>query len=253
MLTLRDLQRRHSVRNYSETPLKGSLLNTLKAVVTDINSHEAGLNFQLITDDPAPFKGFMKSYGFFSGVNNYLAAVIDPAFDHAEERAGYCAEQFVMKAVKLGLGTCFVGGTFSRKDCSVQIRVYEKIPFVVTVGYPAEKVGLVSALAERMIHRNSKKPRDFFSGTAEQYEMLRREYDWFEPAIQAVALAPSALNKQPVRIGCIETGGKLKLAAYAINSSQYSDVELGIAKYNFGAIAPGFWEWGQSAQFVTEE
>ena len=116
MYTLKELRERKSVRGYTDESLSESIRNTLNAEATFINSHEAGLNFQVRYDDTDPFRGLTRSYGMFRGVRNYLAVVIDSTFEFALERAGYFAEGYVMKAVSLGLGTCFVGGTFSRSS-----------------------------------------------------------------------------------------------------------------------------------------
>ena len=89
MYTLKELRGRKSVRGYTEESLSESIRNTLNAEATFINSHEAGLNFQVRYDDADPFRGLTRSYGMFRGVRNYLAVVIDPTFEFALERAGY--------------------------------------------------------------------------------------------------------------------------------------------------------------------
>ena len=68
-----------------------------------VNTREAGMHFELVCDDPAPFKGFKASYGMFKGVRNYVAAVVDTSFPDSYERAGYFGQQIVVKAVGLGL------------------------------------------------------------------------------------------------------------------------------------------------------
>lgn len=263
-----NLKRRHSVRSYSEAEIPENIMNTLRAEVTFINSHEAGLNFQICFNDDEPFRGFSRSYGMFRNVRNYLAVVIDSTFPNALERAGFYAEQFVMKCVELGLGTSFVGGTFSRSHTNVRMEVYEKMPFIVAFGIPEiEKTSLVGKFAAKISHRNSKSGRDLFDGTDQQYSDALKRFPWLEDALEAVACAPSALNEQPVRITLksVDTlqqqeRKELKEAgyewpeafvAYTINRSKYA-AELGIAKFNFAAVVPGNWYWGETAPFLPD-
>ncbi|MDE6444962.1 MAG: hypothetical protein K2K64_11180, partial [Muribaculaceae bacterium] len=115
------LRKRRSVRSFTEQSLPKEIINKLRAEITMTNTHQQGFRFQLITDDPNPMRGVAKSYGTFLNPRNYLAAVVDTATPHVMERAGYFAEKFVMRAVELGLGTCFVGSTFDRKEVNAQM------------------------------------------------------------------------------------------------------------------------------------
>lgn len=250
------LRKRHSVRNYTTAPLGERVVNALRAEITMTNTHEAGLKFQLFFNEGSPFAGLTKSYGFFKGVSNYLAAVVDPAFPDAEERAGFFAEQFVMKCVSLGLGTCFVSGTYSRDDVRCQMRAGEKLLFLVAFGIPSEeKAPVVSRLMAGFIHRKQKSPRDFFSGDESVYKEALGLYPWLNDALEAVALAPSAVNRQPVRISLQKNsdGSSPQLIAFVENPDESTLIDLGIAKYNFNAIHPeGIWEWGNRSPFIPE-
>lgn len=243
MTALELLQSRHSVRSYSSRTVSEGIRNKLRSEVTFINTHEAGLNFQLCFDDDAPFRGVGRSYGMLRGVNNYLCAVIDPTFDDAYERAGYCAEQFVIEALKLGLGTCFVGGTFSRQHVGARVEVYEKVPFVVSFGYAEESLTpLIAKVAMKFAHRKTMSPRDFFDGNDSEYESALREFPWLFEALQAVACAPSYLNKRPVRLKVVTEDGMRHIVAYVTTKQETTLVDLGIAKYNVSTVVSGVWD-----------
>lgn len=243
------LRSRHSVRSYSVDSLGEKIINRLRSEVTYINTHEAGLNFQLCFDDGQPFAGMARSYGMFRNVRNYLVAVIDPTFAAAYERAGFFAEQFVMEAVEAGLGTCFVGGTFSRDHVGARVEVYEKIPFVVTFGIADERhTSFMAKMAVRMSHRKSLAPREFFDGSDEEYEEAKKDFPWLETGLEAIACAPSALNKQPVRIKAKTIDNKKQIIAYTVDPAKYA-VDLGIAKFNFSSVVPGIWDWGEKGVF----
>lgn len=253
MTNLETLQKRHSVRSYGVASLSEKLRNTLRSEVTFINTHEAGLNFQICFDDEAPFKGFGRSYGMFRGVRNYLVAVVDPTFPEARERAGYYAEQFVVEAVKAGLGTCFVGGTFSKTHVNAQVEVYEKIPFVVAFGVPEEtKTPLLTRVSVKFMHRSEVSPRDLFDGNNREYDAAVKDIPWLDAALEAVALAPSALNKRPVRLRPIYTdAGVMTVTAHTIGNEP-APVDLGIAKLNVAYAVGGVWEWGENGIFHAD-
>lgn len=244
---LKDLEARHSVRSFASQPLSEEIRNTLNAETTFVNTHEAGLNFQLVFDSDDPFRGFGRSYGLFRDARNYLACVTDPSFPNTSERAGYFAQKFVMNALARGLGSCFVGATYSRKHMDVELRVYEDIPFIVCFGYPEESAtGFIAKLSARMMHRHQRTPREFFDGDDEAYSRALDLYPWLPVALKALACAPSARNRQPVRISIDNEG---VLSARTISHDTFSDVDLGIGKFNFASVAPGDWEWGQGGRF----
>lgn len=262
------LCRRHSVRSYTGTSLSEDVINKLRSEVSYINSHEAGLNFQLCLGDDSPFRGVGRSYGMFKGVRNYLAAVIDPTFaggsGNTYERAGYAAENFVIKCTELGLGSCFVGGTFSKEHVSALLKVYEKIPFVVTFGLPDGKDTMIARMAKKVAHRHKMSPRGFFDGDDESYIEACKEFPWLPDALKALSVAPSALNSRPVRLEyskdhCLN-GDEVKfvessqcepqITAHTIDPAKYA-VELGIAKANIAYAIGGDWDWGENGAFYS--
>ena len=250
--TIEQLRERHSVRSFADREIETGLVNRLRSEATYINTHDAGLNFQLRFGDGEPMKGFARSYGMFRNVLNYMAPVIDPTFDHAVERAGYYSEQFVMECVNAGLGTCFVGGTYSRSHLDVTVEVYERIPFIVVFGYSeASATTLLGRLASKLTHRVTRQPRDFFDGTDEDYRRSCAEFTWLETALEAVACAPSGYNRQPVRLRRVETPEGPGIAAFTLDP-QKDAAELGIAKFNVAAAVGGCWDWGEGGVFVKD-
>lgn len=250
-MSLELLLKRRSVRSYLPDSLPDRIRESLRSEATFINTHEAGLNFQLLFDDDAPFRGFVRSYGMFRNARNYLAAVIDPTFADAEERAGFFAQQFVLAATRLGLGTCFVGGTFSRSNVNARIEVYERIPFVVVFGMEDRRHhSIIGKLTAGMTHGKKMDSEDFFLGSQTEFQEASSELPWLPVALKAVACAPSALNKRPVRLHADkDEKGDMRLRAHVSDPCKFS-VELGIAKCNVADVVPdGVWEWGNDGAF----
>lgn len=202
IMTLDDLRLRHSVRTYSPAPLDPSQIRTLNAVITDINTHQSGMHFQLVTDSPDPFKGFSKSYGMFRNARNYVACVVDKSYSNYLERGGYFGMQILMRAFTLGLGTCFVSGTFSAKDVEARVRPGEELLFLIVLGKEAEDGHdtFMASLMHKMSHRHSGlTPMDFLD-TKLPWEKICDAFPLLLKGLEAVSYAPSAMNRQPVGI-----------------------------------------------------
>lgn len=244
---LRLLRSRHSVRSYSMDPIEPAILNKLKATVTMVNTHEQGMRFQLITDDANPFRSYSRSYGVFENPRNYVAAVVDVATPDAYERAGYFGEQIVMKAVELGLATCFVGGTYDSSSVRAQIRAGEKILFLILFGYPKGKERFASRLMAGLIHLRKKEASSFFEPT-DMYASAEKEFPELSVGLEAVACAPSAVNRRPVRLYVGEKEGKRCLCAKVKAATPELLIDLGIAKFNFNYATSTECSWGNGSQ-----
>ncbi len=209
-MTLDLLSKRHSVRSYSTRPLSDSDKARIRSAVTAVNSHEAGLHFVLVTDSPEAFDGLGRSYGVFRGVRNYIALIVDSSsYKFMPEKAGYYAQMLVMKCVSMGLATCFVGATFSRRHLNVQLRAGWEILAVVTLGYPednSQTEGLIARVTHKLLKRKSKGPLQFYAGDLPWGE-VENIFPGMLDALKAVALAPSAMNRQPVSIYVREKDG----------------------------------------------
>lgn len=252
MTNIEILKSRKSVRSFGSSPISDSVKRTLQSEATFVNSHESGLNFRAVFDNDSPFKGIGRSYGMFRGVNNYLAVVVDTTFPHTMERAGYFAQQWIIEALKIGISTCFVGGTFSAAHVETMVEVYEKIPFVIAFGAAEEsRTSIAAKLATAIAHRKKHIPRDFFDGSDSEFEVATKNIKWLGTALEAVACAPSALNKQPVRIKPVETESGWTVSVHTMNPESDA-IELGIAKFNVAFALGGYWEWGENALFFPE-
>lgn len=257
MMTPEFLRSRHSVRRYNNDPIEASAVKALKAEITMINTHEAGMHFELVCNDNAPFEGFRASYGMFSGVRNYIAAVVDRSFPDVMEKAGYFSQQIVMKATALGLGTCYVGGTFDESRVNVVLRPDRKILFIIAVGYAeSKKDTFISGIAMKLAHRNDRKADDFFEPTGDfTLAEAKKIMSWLNDGLEGLSSAPSSLNRQPVRIRAVEKSGLEwiygpTVTAEVDGSNQKNLIDLGIGKFNFAEAAGGSWEWGNGAPFI---
>ena len=207
------IKARHSVRQYTETPLEEAVIKELEKEIVACND-EGGLHIQLVKNEPKAFNGFMAHYGKFSGVTNYIA-LIGPKNEGLDEACGYYGERLVLKAQKLGLNTCWVALTYKKVPSAFEIRRGEKLALVIAVGY-----GKTQGAAHK-----SKTPAEVSNVTEEAPQ-------WFKDGVDAALLAPTAINQQQFKL-TLDNGAVEAKALRGVCAK----VDLGIVKYHFEIAA----------------
>ena len=91
------------------------------------------------TDDMSP-QTKLGTYGVISGAKTFICGITEKVYRY-EENLGYAFEKIILYATSLGLGTCWLGGTFNRANFAkaVGLKENEIIPVVTPVGYAKEK------------------------------------------------------------------------------------------------------------------
>ncbi|MCL2492094.1 MAG: nitroreductase [Coriobacteriia bacterium] len=237
---LEAIETRVSRRSYIDTPLKPADVEALQALVDKYNGEE-DLNMRLVVGNGDAFLNFRKTYGFFSGVQNYLALVGDAKDFIETEKNGYFGELIVLEATARGLGTCWVGGTFDRHATPIELVGTQSVPCVITIGYVEPELSAREKTIKRITHRGTPKTVD---------EMTRLDEPipgWFYGGMKAVQKAPSAINRQPV-IFTLKDG--TVTAAVENSDAERIAYDLGIAKLHFSIGAGGgSWEFGNGGMF----
>jgi hypothetical protein len=179
------------------------------------------------------------------------------------EDFGYSMELLILKATEMELGTCWLGGTFTKSRFSLQmgLKPGEKIPAVTSIGYPNnqkawfDRVARIYAGADRRLPWNAL----FFRNSWDNpYEKELADV-YYEP-LQLVRLAPSASNKQPWRI--LFTEGKwhfylertpnypTPVFGQLLKISDLQRIDIGIALSHFELAVK---EGGISGEWVLSE
>lgn len=200
---------RHSVRTYEDRKLEEEVVRSLNEEISICNQ-EGALAIQLVTDDKDVFKGLMAHYGGFRGVSDYIALV--GADDGVlEEKVGYYGERIALKAQQLGLNTCWVAVTYKKGKCRAVVSAGQRLVCVLALGY-----GTVQGTA----HKSKE--------MAQLCKAGKDMPDWFKKGMEAVMLAPTAMNKQDFQV--ILDGEDVKFEA---KKGKYSKIDMGIVKYHF--------------------
>lgn len=232
------IELRKSRRHYTSEPIPEEINEALQAVVKEIN-RDTGLHLQMVFNHGEAFHGLRKSYGLFSGVQNYLVLAGDVSIPDIHEKLGYYGEKWVLHATMLGIGTCWVAGSYDKKSVHSQLRPNEEIIAVIPFGNYLEKEPMVAAFIRKQIHRNTK-------GIDELLNATDQPPNWVLKAMKYVVKAPSAANRQPVRFTCSE--GLVMASVSGASPTQL--IDLGIAKLHFEIGAEGgIWQWGNGGMF----
>ena len=231
---------RCSRRKYLSKPIESPCIAKLQALITEYQDH-GRLDIRLVLENGAAFNGFRKSYGMFSGVKNYICLIGDKSDMINTEKLGYYGELLVLHATILGLGTCWVGGSFHRASCPFGLRKGESIICAIAIGHVSTKLGMREKFIRNITHRKTK-------SIEQMHKSTNIVPEWFISGIKSVQMAPSAVNRQPVTF--LYTGENAVTASVKDITGDCYALDLGIAKLHFELGAGGgTWGFGNGAEF----
>ena len=127
------------------------------------------------------------------------------------EKAGYYGEKLVLECQKLGLNTCWVAITHGKTKAKTEKG--QKLLIVIALGY-GETQGVP--------HK---------SKSMAELSKADENAEWFTKGMEAVCLAPTAVNQQKFLFE-LKNGVVTAKALMGF----YSKTDLGIAKYHFEAV-----------------
>ena len=202
---------RHSVRNFTEQRIDGIVSEELQREINKCNE-ESSLNIQLVLNEE---KAFGRShYGNFQNCKNYIVIMGDKRDKTLEIQAGYYGERIALKAVELGLNTCWVALTYKKSEVPCVIKDNERIIIIIAVGY-----GVTNGVE----HKG--KVFKEVSATSES-----KCPEWYKKGIEYALLAPTAINQQKFKFELFNNNEvSLKISGFGVCTK----IDLGIVKYHF--------------------
>lgn len=243
------IRKRYSCRSYSSTAIEDSVLIKFKQAVDQPHCGPFGNTprFVLISVAAMPQHQWKKlgTYGVIKNAHLFLAGMVSPA-PMATCDYGYCKEKLILKATELGLGTCWLGGTFaiSAFGQAAEMRRNELLPTISPVGLAAGH----RSLTERAMRSFAGSDRRvdwttiFFDGDAAT-PLTPEKAGPYREALENVRQAPSASNKQPWRIVYVQ--GQNSFLFYLSRTFGYrhlrnvslQEIDMGIALCHFELTA----------------
>lgn len=181
-----------------------------------------GVRIILGACDESFFTPAVLKLGRIEGATRFAAILIDYRVPMAALHGGISGEAFALEATSCGLGTCWVTGTYRKKENPVIPEPYEDVAAVIALGVPKE--------ASPYPLKRKRKPLKRF--IEENPAALP---PWAKAACDALVEAPSALNQQP---------WKLRYGAGSLAYLGKGDINDGIAVLHMEAAlwdTPRLW------------
>ncbi len=235
---IKAIKSRRSVRTYDKVEIREEELKVINEFLKDESQIKGPfgsmVSLKLFNLEGNITEGGQKigTYGVIKGAKAFLAgtskkdkeAIID---------YGYVFERLVLLLTSMGLGTCWLAGTFSRSSFAKELKLNESeiIPAVSPVGYFGEKKSMLESFMRFAAKSDNRKPWEelfFFKSfdKALSKEMARE----LEVPLEMVRIGPSASNKQPWRIVVSEDKSALHLLfAKTPGYADFQLLDIGIA------------------------
>ena len=200
------IRRRYSCRRYLETPIEEQTRQRLaefavSSTAAPFSSTPARFILAASAEQDRQDLRGLGTYGFIKNPTGFIIGVVGRG-DKNLEGFGYLMERIVLFATDLGLGTCWVGGIFTRSGFSrrIETKKRETIPAIVTTGYMADGGGAGDPI-RRMAGSNQRLPWEtLFFDTRWGIPLAPEAAGAYAEVLEMVRLGPSASNKQPWRV-----------------------------------------------------
>ncbi len=196
--------RRYSCRTYLEQPIADDDKRRLCEFMATRTTGPLGAQarFGLLAAAPGDRQVLRRlgTYGFIKGATGFIVGAVQRA-PHDLEDYGYLLEEIVLFATGIGLGTCWLGGTFTRSTFVRRfggLGRHETMPAVLSVGHIGDD-GRGRIREREEGGRRLPAGELFFEGRYGQ-PLPVASAGRYVAALEAVRMAPSATNKQPWRI-----------------------------------------------------
>ena len=256
------IRQRQSVRSYDPArPVDEEARSRLEGCMGDNCAGPLGntVRFKLLDLEEVSRDELRRlgTYGVIRGASLYLLGAVSDNAGGMED-LGYCMERVILEATALGLGTCWLAGTFRRGSFARKMGLAkgELLPAISPIGYAADNKRVIEKLMKRGARSKQRKPWNQLFFTADSRTPLTEEgAGSYRDALEAVRLGPSATNRQPWRIIKDREGRfhlylqENRLYNRALGKILIQNIDMGIAMCHFALVAR---EKGVTGRWVQE-
>ncbi|GAG74958.1 unnamed protein product [marine sediment metagenome] len=142
------IKARTSWRTYSGEILKDDIRDAMIKLMKEndfespFSEFAGNARFELLSlpeFDPSE-KQKLGTYGTIEGAQDFIVGAVESS-KYDREHYGYIMESIILAATDLGLGTCWLGGTFNKSLFSAKIKKRENeiVPAITPIGYPVDR------------------------------------------------------------------------------------------------------------------
>lgn len=199
------IKQRFSCRTYFKKPIAEDKRQCLDNFLSSNGTGPLStpVRFQLAAateEDRNALKG-LGTYGIIKDATGFIVGAVGHSKKNLEDY-GYLMEGAILFATDIGLGTCWLGGTFTRSRFAKKISAArgELVPAVTAIGYIAER-GKFEGKMREIVGADKRHPWEnlFFRERFGAPLSAEEAGAYFVP-LEMVRVGPSASNKQPWRI-----------------------------------------------------
>lgn len=180
---------------------------------------------------------FVGIAGAYGGISNAPSALVFVGTDGGRaEGVGYTGEGFVLEAAARGLDTCWVAGLFSAHQAAALagLDTDERVFAVAALGHAR---GAATVKERLLFGAGRPKYRRPLAEIAPGHEAWPT---WARAAVEAVRVAPSAMNRQPWRFALVDDRLVVRLAGIDTpRTSKHLDCGIAMLHAEVGAISAG--------------
>ena len=248
MNIIETIQKRRSIRTYTGEPLREEHVSQIEKFINQLQAPfgvKARIELISINSNEKPIK--LGTYGWIKDAKDYLALIFEEA-PFAETAAAYMFEHIILFCTDLDLGTCWLGGSFSRSDFKKQVNLSpnEKLRIVSPVGYAIDKQRFLEKYIVRADkNHSSRKPfGELFFDKYFDNPLTETTAGLFSKPLEMVRLAPSANNKQEWRVLLDDKAVHFYKKPYPM----FDAIDMGIALCHFEMTCK---ELGIAGKFET--
>ncbi|HKZ43623.1 MAG TPA: nitroreductase family protein [Anaerolineales bacterium] len=200
------ISERFSCRTFQNRAIPSEMMENLQSFIQTNQEGPFGNDhrFKLVAvgKDDANILHGLGTYGFIKGAKGYLIGASIPSGMYLED-FGFLMEKFILAATAYGLGSCWLGGSFTRSSFGKRILLNpdEELPAVVALGIIEDpeiaRKGFIRKQAGSYERRNWETMfhKDEFNQSLEKTTAGK-----YAQALEMIRKAPSASNKQPWQI-----------------------------------------------------
>jgi nitroreductase len=197
------VRKRYSVRNYSDRMIEPEKMTAIQAYIDSLNNpFGPKVNFLFLDRENSEENQKLGTYGVIKGARHFVGTTIKDE-PMALEAIGYEMEVLMLYLASIGIGTCWLGGTFDRAGFAdaMKVEAGEFFPAIAPYGYPAEKKHLKEIAMRKMIKADQRVEwSKLFLKDDFDTPLTQEEAGEYAFPLEMLRLGPSASNKQPWRV-----------------------------------------------------
>lgn len=196
---------RISTRTFEKKRLRKSDIEKIKNIIKEYQLVKGpfGNSFELtfnLNDENETNGKKVGTYGLLKNIPAYIGGICENESESIID-FGFVFELVILELTKLGYSTCWLGGTFKRKDYRKKLEDNQIIPAISPVGFRAEKRTIIDrALRTTAQSFNRLDEKILFLNYEDGLSLSIEDESMIKQCLQLVRKAPSASNKQPWRL-----------------------------------------------------